>query len=89
MSDGEFNFQITLDHWGNCRFKFKIRIGMHINDRPPLGLVYIRNMLGLGKLYKISTESICSKKINWHKYGYVLFLYNVLKLINIFTSIPP
>ena len=37
---------------------------MYINDRPPLGLVYIRNMLGLGKLYKISTESICSKKIN-------------------------
>ena len=35
---------------------------MHINDRPPLGLVYIRNRLGLGKIYPISIESILPKK---------------------------
>jgi len=34
LSDGESSFQSTLDHRGNCRFKFKFRIGMHINDRP-------------------------------------------------------
>jgi hypothetical protein len=35
---------------------------MHINDRPPLGLVYIRNRLGLGKIYPISIESILPEK---------------------------
>ena len=41
LSDGESNFKITQDHRGNCSFKFKFRIGMHVNDRPLL--VYIRN----------------------------------------------
>lgn len=33
---------------------------MHINDRPLL--VYIRNRLGLGKIYPISIESILPEK---------------------------
>ena len=60
LSDGESNFQITLDHRGNCSFKFKFRIGLHINDRPLL--VYIRNRLGLGKIFPISIESIFPEK---------------------------
>ena len=44
------------------QFKFKFRIGMHINDRPLL--VYIRNRLGClsSKIYPISIESILPKK---------------------------
>ena len=56
LSDGESNFQITQDHRGKCNFKFKFRIGMHINDRPLL--VYIRNRLGFGKIFPISIEGI-------------------------------
>ena len=42
------------------QFKFKFRIGMHINDRPLL--VYIRNRLGLGQIFTISIKSILPEK---------------------------
>ena len=82
LSDGESNFQFTQDHRGNCSFKFKFRIGMHINDRPLL--VYIRNRLGLGKIYPISIESILPEKDKLTSVWEVYYFDDVLKLINIF-----
>lgn len=86
MSDGESNFQITQDHRGNCSFKFKFRIGMHINDRPLL--VYIRNRLGLGKIYPISIESILPEKDKLTSVWEVYSFDDVLKIINIFDKYP-
>ena len=86
MSDGESNLKITQDQRGNCRFKFKFRIGLHISDRPLL--VDIRNRLGLGKIYPISIESIFPEKDKltsvWELYSFE----DVLKIINIFDKYP-
>jgi hypothetical protein len=61
---------------------------MHINDRPPLGLVYIRNRLGLGKIYPISTESILPEKDQLTSVWGVYSFDDVLKIINIFYKYP-
>jgi len=86
LSDGESNLKITQDQRGNCRFKFKFRIGLHISDRPLL--VDIRNRLGLGKIYPISIESIFPEKDKltsvWELYSFE----DVLKIINIFDKYP-
>lgn len=76
----------TQDHRGNCSFKFKFRIGMHINDRPLL--VYIRNRLGLGQIFPISIESILPEKDKLTSVWEVYYLDDVLKIINIFDKFP-
>jgi len=86
LSDGDSNFQITLDHRGNCSFNFKFRTGMHINDRPLL--VYIRNRLGLGQIYPISIESILKEKDKLTSVWELYSLDVVLKIINIFEKYP-
>jgi hypothetical protein len=55
---------------------------MHINDRPLL--VYIRNRLGLGKIYPISIESILPEKDKLTSVWEVYYFDEVLKIINIF-----
>jgi hypothetical protein len=82
LSDGGSIFQITLDHRGNCSFKFKFRIGMLINDRPLL--VYIRNRLGLGQIYPISIESIFPEKDKLTSVWKVYSFDDVLKIIKYF-----
>jgi len=79
-------FNFTLDHRGNCSFKikFKFRIGRHIIDRPLL--VYIRNRLGLGKIYPISIESILPEKDKLTSVWEVYYFEDVLKLINSFDQ---
>jgi hypothetical protein len=59
---------------------------MHINDRPLL--VYIRNRLGLGKIYPISIESILPEKDKLTSVWEVYSFDDVLKIINFVTSIP-
>jgi len=86
LSDGDSNFQITQDQRGICSFKFKFIIGLHINDRPLL--VYIRNRLGLGKIFPISIESIFSEKDKLTSVWEVYSLDDVLKIINIFDKYP-
>lgn len=86
LSDGESNFQITQDHRGICSFKFKFRIGMHINDRPLL--VYIRNRLCLGKIYPISIEGILSEEDKLTSVWEVYSFDDLLKLITIFDNYP-
>jgi hypothetical protein len=85
LSDGDSNFQITQDHRGNCSFKFKFRIGMHINDRPLL--VYIRNRLGLGKIYQISIESIFPEKDQLTSVWEIYYFYEFTRSCKLFPSI--
>jgi hypothetical protein len=59
---------------------------MHINDRPLL--VYIRNRLGLGKIYPISIESILPEKDQLTSVWEVYSFDDVLKIINIFDKYP-
>jgi len=79
-------FKFTRDHRGNCSFKFKFRIGLHISDRPLLG--YIRNRLGLGKIDPISIESILPEKDKLTSVWEVYSFDDVLKIINIFDKYP-
>jgi hypothetical protein len=59
---------------------------LHISDRPLF--VYIRNRLGLGKIYPIIIESILPEKVKltslWELYSFD----DVLKLINIVDMYP-
>jgi len=71
-------------HVRGSSFKFKFRIGMHINDRPSLELVYIRNRLGLGKIYPISIKSILPEKDKLTSVWEVYYFDDVLKIINSF-----
>ena len=59
---------------------------MHINDRPLL--VYIRNRLGLGKIFPISIESILPEKDKLTSVWEVYSFDDVLKIINIFDKYP-
>jgi hypothetical protein len=81
LSDGEANFQITQDRRGDSNFKFKFRIGMHINDRPLL--VYLQNRLGIGKIYPLDTANIMPEKdklvATWEVYS----SDDLLKIINL------
>jgi hypothetical protein len=65
-------------------FKFKFRIGMHIKDRLSLELVYIRNRLGLSKIYPISIKSILPEKDKLTSVWEVYYFEDVLKIINSF-----
>lgn len=86
LSDGESNFQITQDKRGNCVFKFKFRIEMHINDRPLL--IYIRNRLGLGKIYPKDIENVLPEKDKLSSTWEVTSLSELFKIINILDNHP-
>jgi hypothetical protein len=86
LSDGESNFQITQDKIGKCKFKFKFRIGMHLNDRPLL--VYIRNRLGIGKIFPLNTENITPGRDKLVATREVYSFEELLKIINIFDNHP-
>lgn len=59
---------------------------MHISDRPLL--VYIRNRLGLCKIYPISIESILQEKDKLTSVWKLYYFDEVLKRINIFDKYP-